>query len=184
MTRLLALSGSLRRDSLNTRLAHALASLAPEGTEVEVRTLHGVPLYDGDLEAEHGLPDAVRALRRAMFAADGVLLVSPEYNNSLPGVAKNAIDWLSRPDREDRQSPFQDRAFALAGASPGAFGTILGQSAWLPVLRLLGARIWTGGRLLLPQAGAAFDAEGRLGEAELRQRAAEFVAGFSRFSRS
>ena len=82
------------------------------------------------------------------MAADGVLLVTPEYNNSIPGVFKNAIDWLSRAGR-GRRRVFGGRRFALIGASPGAFGTTLSQSAWLPVLRTLGAQLWFGGRLMV-----------------------------------
>lgn len=181
MIRLLGISGSLRRGSYNTALLRAAAGLVDDGAALEVATLHGIPLYDGDLEAAQGLPEAVRALREKIAAADGVLLATPEYNNGIPGVFKNAIDWLSRPPKEI-PAVFGDRAFGLIGASPGGFGTILSQNAWLPVLRTLGTRPWTGGRLMVPRAAAAFDAEGRLTDDAVRERLRGYVAGFAAFA--
>ena len=109
--------------------------------------------------------------------ADGVLLVTPEYNNGIPGVFKNGIDWLSRP-ANDIARVFGGKPVAIVGASPGGFGTILAQDAWLPVLRTLGTRPWFEGRLLASRAGSLFDAEGRLTDEATRQRLREFVAGF------
>ena len=97
MTTILGLSGSLRRASYNTALLRAAREVAPDGVELEIGSIAGIPLYDGDVESEHGLPAAVAELKEKIVAADGLLLVTPEYNNSLPGVFKNAIDWLSRP---------------------------------------------------------------------------------------
>ena len=94
-------------------------------------------------------------------AAGGVLLVTPEYNNSVPGVLKNATDWLSRPSGDIR-NVFEGKPVAVTGVSPGGFGTVLGQSAWLPVLRTLRARHWTGGRLMVSHARDAFDEAGNL----------------------
>src|SRR5690606_37683764 len=96
MTRLLGISGSLRGGSFNTALLRAAGEGAGDGVELETATLHGIPLYDGDLEASSGEPETVAALKRKLLASDGVLLVTPEYNNGIPGVFKNAIDWLSR----------------------------------------------------------------------------------------
>ena len=90
MTRILALSGSLRAGSFNTALARATRRQAPDDIDVEVATLHGIPLYDGDLEAASGIPEAVQALRAKIVEHDGLLLVTPEYNNGIPGVFKNA----------------------------------------------------------------------------------------------
>ena len=95
--KLVGISGSLRKGSYNTALLRAAAGLTPEGVTLDVVTLEGVPLYDGDLESSEGLPPAVTALKEAIVAADGVLLVTPEYNSGIPGVFKNAIDWTSRP---------------------------------------------------------------------------------------
>ena len=97
MTHILALSGSLRKASYNSGLVRAAEGLNLEGVTVTGMTLHGIPLYDGDVEAAEGIPAAVTALKDAIRAADGVLLVTPEYNNGIPGVFKNAVDWTSRP---------------------------------------------------------------------------------------
>jgi NAD(P)H-dependent FMN reductase len=139
VTRLLGISGSLRKGSFNTALLRAAQSRLPPGVTLDVATLQGIPLYDADREAGEGLPAEVTALKDRIVASDGVLLATPEYNNGIPGVFKNAIDWLSRPPG-DAARVFRDRPFAVIGASPGGFGTILSQAAWLPVLRTLGAR--------------------------------------------
>lgn len=177
MTRIVAIAGSLRRHSFNLGLLRAAAELMPDGATLDVRTLAGIPLYNADDEAAEGLPPAVVALKEAVAAADGLLLGSPEYNNGIPGVFKNGIDWLSRP-ANDIARVFGGKPVAIVGASPGGFGTILAQDAWLPVLRTLGTRPWFEGRLLASRAGSLFDAEGRLTDEATRQRLREFVAGF------
>ncbi len=139
-----------------------------------------MPLYDGDVEKAEGLPQAVVALKTAVIEADGLLLVTPEYNNGIPGVFKNAIDWMSRP-ASDIAAVFGGKPVALIGASPGGFGTILAQNAWLPVLRTLGCELWTGGRMMVSRAGAAFDAEGRLTDEAVRGQLAKYLAGFAGF---
>ncbi len=160
MVNLLGISGSLRAGSFNTALLRAAARDLPEGVSLELATLHGIPLYDGDAEAATGLPPAVEALKQKVRAADGVLLATPEYNNGIPGVFKNAVDWLSRPASEI-PAVFGGRAFAVVGASPGGFGTVLAQDAWWPVLHTLRTRVWFGGRLMVSRAGGVFDAGGR-----------------------
>ncbi|MGV8953196.1 MAG: NADPH-dependent FMN reductase, partial [Cypionkella sp.] len=132
MPQILGLSGSLRHGSFNTALLRAATSLAPAGSTIAAHTLHGVPLYDGDLEAAEGVPPAVATLKAALEACDGLLLVTPEYNNGIPGVFKNAIDWMSRPP--GGTDLFKGKPVAVIGASPGNFGTILAQNHWLPVL--------------------------------------------------
>src|SRR6266849_423268 len=131
MPRILGISGSLRRGSYNTALLNAAAALVEAGTELEVASIRGIPLYDGDVEASQGVPQAVQDLKARVIACDGLLLVTPEYNNGIPGVFKNAIDWMSRPS-DDVGKVFGDRPVAVIGASPGNFGTVLAQSAWLP----------------------------------------------------
>ena len=177
MARILGISGSLRAGSLNTALLRAARELAVPGVELELATLHGIPLYDGDLEQREGLPAAVLALKAKVLECDGLLLATPEYNNGIPGVFKNAIDWLSRP-AADIPRVFGGRPVAVMGASPGGFGTILAQDAWLPVLRTLGVRFWSGGRLLVSRAGQAFDADGHLTDERARQQLAQFLAGY------
>lgn len=178
MTRILALSGSLRRGSLNTALARATPDLAPPGVQVEVATLHGIPLYDGDVEAAEGIPPAVLALRDRIVAADGLLLVSPEYNRSVPGVMKNAIDWLSRGDMA---AIFAGRPVAVIGATPGPWGTLSAQTAWLPILKALGTLTYAGQSLLLARAGSAFDAQGQLTDTRAQELLQKLLAGFADF---
>ena len=181
MIRILGISGSLRKGSFNTALLRAARSVAGDGIEVTIATLHGIPLYDGDAEISGGIPAAVTALREQIIASDGVLLATPEYNNSIPGVFKNAIDWLSRPPSEAPRT-FSNRAFALVGATPGGFGTILAQDAWLPVLRTLGTRQWNGAKMLVSRAGEAFDASGKLTSEAVAKQLGDYVKNFAAFA--
>ena len=139
MPTIIGISGALRRGSFNTALLRGAVDLAPAGLAIDVASIREIPLYDGDLEAEHGIPEPVRALKDRIAAADGLLLVTPEYNNSIPGVFKNAIDWLSRP-ADDIPRVFGDKPVGLMGATPGRGGTTLAHAAWLPVLRTLGTQ--------------------------------------------
>jgi NAD(P)H-dependent FMN reductase len=180
MATILGLSGSLRAGSLNSALLRAAAGEMPAGTTLEVGTIKGIPLYDGDVEAEKGLPDAVVKLKERVLAADGLLLVTPEYNSGIPGVFKNTIDWLSRPPA-DIARVFGDRCVGVIGASPSRFGTLLSQTAWLPVLKKLGAAAYFGGSLQVSQAGDAFDAKGALVDDRVREQLKKFLAGFSEF---
>ncbi len=181
MTRILGISGSLRKGSFNTSLLRAAQSVAGDGIEVDIATLHGIPLYDGDMEASEGIPAAVTALREKIIASDGVLLATPEYNNGVPGVFKNAIDWLSRPPSEVPRT-FGNRAFALMGASPGGFGTILSQNAWLPILRTLGTRQWNGAKMLVSKAGDAFDGSGKLTSEAMAKQLGDYVRNLAAFA--
>ena len=180
MTTILGLSGSLRRDSYNSALLRAAATSMPAGATLAIGSIREIPLYDGDVEAASGVPASVTRLKDAIAAADGLLLATPEYNNSMPGVFKNAIDWTSRP-ASDIPRVFGGRPVALIGASPGGFGTILSQNAWLPVLRTLGTAHWTEGRLLVSRAGSAFGPDGELIDAKVRDALAAYLAGFVAF---
>ena len=182
MTTLVGLSGSLRRGSFNTALLRAAATLMPADATLELKTLHGIPLYDADLETREGIPASVVALKESIVSAQGVLLATPEYNNGIPGVFKNGIDWLSRP-AADIQRVFGNKPFALIGASPGGFGTVLSQAAWLPVLRTLGTRPWFGSRLLVSRAQQVFDAQGALQDLQVREQLEQFLRGFVTFVR-
>ncbi len=177
MTRILGLSGSLRAASYNTALLRAAAGMVPPDATLEIATLHDIPLYDGDAEAREGIPTAVQALKERIVACDGLLLATPEYNNGMPGVLKNGIDWLSRPSA-DIARVFRGRPVAVLGASPGGFGTILAQNAWWPVLRTLGVRPWFGGRLMVSRAGTVFDEAGELVDERIRAQLQQFVGGF------
>jgi len=173
---ILGLSGSLRRASFNTGLLRAAADLAPEGVQIQIGSIREVPLYDGDLETASGLPEPVRVLQSQLAAADALLLVTPEYNNGVPGVFKNAIDWMSRGDG---LAMFVGKPVAVIGASPGGFGTILSQSLWLPVLRTLKAALWTEGRLMVSRARSVFDDQGNLTDDKTRTQLRDFLRGFA-----
>jgi NAD(P)H-dependent FMN reductase len=180
MTKIVGISGSLRKGSFNSALLRAAIELQPPNLTIEIGSIEGIPLYNGDDEERSGIPPAVAALKEQIVAADGLLLVTPEYNNSIPGVFKNAIDWLSRPPA-DAPRIFRQRPLAVIGASPGAFGTILSQSAWSPVLRTLGTRPWFGSILYVSSAGKAFDASGKLIDQATRDRLQKFLVGFAEF---
>ena len=180
MVKILGISGSLRAQSFNTALLRAAQAAVGEGVRIEAVTLHGIPLYDGDLEQRDGTPLAVREMKQRMLDSDGVLMVTPEYNNGVPGVFKNAVDWLSRKTA-DMPPVFADRPVAVIGASPGGFGTIMAQNHWLPVLRTLGARHWSGGRLMVSRAQAVFGPDGALQDDAIRKQLAEFMRGFALF---
>jgi chromate reductase, NAD(P)H dehydrogenase (quinone) len=182
MTKIIGIAGSLRAGSYNASLLRAATALMPDDSVLEVGTIRGIPLYDGDVEAAEGVPPAVATLRDQIANADGVLIVSPEYNNSMPGVLKNAIDWLSRQSANADQT-FGDRPFAVIGASPGGFGTILAQNAWLPVLRTLGTRQWFGGRLMVSRAGSVFNEAGDLIDDKVKAQLKQFMQGFVTFTR-
>ncbi len=178
MKTIVGISGSLRKGSFNTAVLREMARSVPDGFKIEERSIAGIPLYNGDDEAASGVPGAVENLKEAIAAADGLLIVSPEYNNSIPGVLKNAIDWLSRPPA-DIPRVFGGKPVAVAGASPGGFGTILAQAAWLPVLRTLGTKPWFGGRLLVSHAGKAIGEDGKIVDQAIRDAIRKFIEGFA-----
>ena len=180
MATIIGLSGSLRRASFNTMLLRAAAELAPAGTTIEVASIEGIPFYDADIEAADGIPPLVQQLKHAITAADGLLIVTPEYNNAMPGVLKNAIDWLSRPPA-DIATVFRGRPAAIMGATPGPGATRLAQASWLPVLRTLGTLPWFADRMMVAGAGKVFDADGRLLDETIRTQLRTFVSGFADF---
>jgi chromate reductase len=179
MATILGLSGSLRAGSLNSSLLRAAALAMPKDAALDIGSIKGIPLYDGDVEAQ-GMPQAVTALKERIVATDGLLIVTPEYNNSLPGEFKNAIDWLTRPPA-DIARVFGKRPVAVMGASPGGFGTLLSQTAWLPVLKTLGTAAYFGGRLQVSRATDVFDANGELVDERIREQLKKFLAGFCEF---
>ena len=121
------------------------------------------------------MPPAVEGLKNRIARADGLLIVTPEYNNSVPGVLKNAIDWLSRPG-DDIARVFRGRPVAIVG------GTGLSQAAWLPVVRLLGMRPWFERAVLISDAGKVFDSDGHLIDTATQRRVRAFVEGFAAFA--
>ena len=156
--RILAISGSLRAGSYNTALARAARGVAPTGVEVELYNgLGALPPFDADTDGAEE-PAAVHELRRQIRSADAVLFVTPEYNGSIPGVLKNAVDWASRPHRD---AALSNKTVAVAGATPGQYGAMSAQQDLRRVLGIAGARVIDGG-LPVPRAHEVFDAEGRL----------------------
>src|ERR1041384_2127957 len=146
MTTILAIAGSVRAKSYNAMLLRAAVAAAPQGATVEVGSIAGIPLYNGDDEAASGVPASVTALKDRIAAADGAPLVTPEYNTSIPGVFKTAIAWTSRP-AADIARVYGGKPVGVIGATPGGGATNLAQAAWLPVLRTLGTLPFFGARL-------------------------------------
>jgi chromate reductase, NAD(P)H dehydrogenase (quinone) len=157
--RILGICGSLRRESYNRLALGTAREQAPDGVVLETfDRLRDIPPYDDDLRAAAGFPAAVGALREAIRAADALLFVSPEYNYSVPGQLKNAIDWASRaPDQ-----PFQDKPVAIMGASPGVVGTARMQHHLRQCLVFLDARVLSRPEVMIGQVAGKFDASGRL----------------------
>src|SRR4051794_25302159 len=170
--RVLGISGSLRRDSYNSGLLRAAAELLPSGVELEVFDgLKGIPPYDADDDVSPA-PAPVAALREAIASADAVLIATPEYNASIPGVLKNALDWASRPHATN---PLRGKPAAVVGASTGMFGAVWAQADTRKVLSTIGARV-VDRELPVAEADERFDAGGRLEDPELRELYAEVLS--------
>jgi len=179
--RVLCLAGSLRRDSWNRRLLHAAVARAPSTLALTVYAgLAAVPLFDEDLERHDPAgPVGVQALRAAMVAADGLIVATPEYNHSLPGVLKNALDWLSR------ESPLGevlvDKPTAVLGASAGPWGTRLAQAGLRQVLHTCGALVMPSPTLFMANAATRFDERGRLTDDASIQALQRFMQAFGQW---
>jgi len=161
--RILAVSGSLREASFNTSLLRAAVEAAPEGVELELwEGLGELPLYDEDLDVAD-VPESVRRLREDWAAADAILFATPEYNGSIPGGLKNAVDWASRPRLE---GALRNKPVAVVGASTGQFGALWAQQDLKRILGIAGARV-VGTEIPVARAHERFDNEGRLLEGEI-----------------
>lgn len=172
--RILGISGSLRRDSHNTTLLRAAAELLPSGTELVLyEGLADLPPFNEDEETP--LPAAVAALRAAMDGADGILFATPEYNSSIPGVLKNAVDWASRKDPATGETALRNVPVAVVGASTGMFGAVWAQAELRRVLSATGARV-VDRELPVVHAHEAFGADGMPVDADLRAQLAAHVA--------
>ena len=163
--RILGISGSARRGSHNTKLLRAAANALPSGAAlVEWDGLTGLPIYDEDLEADR--PQVVAELVAAIEAADAVLIATPEYNSSVPGGLKNALDWASRPLKDN---PLRNKPALVIGASTGLFGAIWAQAEVRKVLQSTGARVLDS-ELGVGMADSAFGEDGGLADRELADR--------------
>ena len=178
--RVLGISGSLRRDSHNTTLLrHAGELFGAEGAEFEIYDgLRELPPYDEDDDVENG-PEAVAQLRAAVAEADAVFFVTPEYNSSIPGALKNAIDWLSRPRAT---SVMNNKPVAVIGASTGMFGAVWAQAELRKVLGATGARV-VPGEVALGHAHTRFDDDGRLNDPNLDEQVHEVVRNLTAVAR-
>lgn len=179
MKKIIGISGSLRVGSFNTFILSQFAKNAPPGVSIEQENIRGIPLYDFDVE-QRGTPEEVIALKEKIIAADGLLIVTPEYNNSMPGVLKNAVDWLSRPST-GLPRVLAGKPVALCGATPGKGGTRLSQTAWLPVFRTLGARVYFGKQLNIDLVNQKIDLEVQSLESDLQKSLKGFLQGFVTF---
>ena len=169
--RVLAVSGSLRRHSYNTQLLRLAEELAPAGVEIELYDgLRAVPPYDADDDGQV-VAAPVRQLRERIAAADAVLFATPEYNSSIPGQLKNALDWASRPFKTN---PLRNKPVAVVGATTGAYGAVWAQAELRKVLGAIGARV-VPGEVALAHAHERFDEEGELLDAEIRAGLAEVL---------
>jgi chromate reductase len=155
--RFLGISGSLRAASFNTATLRAAGELAPEGVTIELAGIGDIPLYDDDARAA-GMPQSVVALQAAIAAADAVIIATPEYNYSIPGVLKNAIDWISRTDPQ----PFRNKPVGIIGASAGAIGTARAQYDLRKVFVFLDAHVLNRPEIMIGAAHTRFDVTGRL----------------------
>jgi chromate reductase len=176
---ILGVAGSLRRGSYNRALLRAAAELAPDGMRIEIFDLAEVPLYNGDVEAE-GDPEAVARFKRAIAAADGVLMATPEYNHGVPGVMKNAVDWASRPPGS---APLGGKPVGIIGASPGMTGSARGQSQLRQAFEFTASYCMPQPELLVARAHEKFDREGNLADAETGRYLVRYLTAFAAWAR-
>jgi chromate reductase, NAD(P)H dehydrogenase (quinone) len=154
----LGIAGSLRQGSYNRALLRAAQELAPDDMRLDVFELHGVPFFDADVEKQ-GDPESVSALKRQIREADALLIATPEYQHSIPGVLKNALDWASRPPKDP---PLARKPVAIMGASTGLFGTARAQADLRKVLVYNDALVLSRPEVMVPKAADAFDDDRRL----------------------
>ena len=166
----LGISGSLRQASYNTMALRAAQKLAPEGMRIEIADISTIPLYNDDVRAA-GYPDSVAQLKERVRAADAVLLVTPEYNFSIPGVLKNTLDWLSRPPAP----PFDGKPVAIMGASPGTVGTARVQYHLRQVLVFMNTFTVNKPEVFINLAASKFSPEGELTDAPTAQVITELL---------
>jgi chromate reductase, NAD(P)H dehydrogenase (quinone) len=170
---IIAISGSLRAHSVNTGLLRCLAQAAPSAVTFGIATLHGIPFYDGDFEAQSGKPETVQALDAMIKAADGVIIATPEYNFSYPGVLKNATDWLSRGG-----SPFKWKRTGVVGAADGPLGSARAQYQLRQNLQGLEAIVMPKPEIFVGNASTKFNPQGDVIDEDTQKRAKAWLEAF------
>ncbi len=172
--KILGISGSLRKDSLNTKLLKCAGKVLSENAEFDIVDISGVPIYNGDVEAL-GASQAVKDLEEKIQNADAVLIVTPEYNYSIPGVLKNTIDWLSR------SKVLNHKIIAIMGASPGMLGTVRAQLHLREMLLFMRAKIFSEKEFYFSRADARIDESGELKDENDKKFLKDFMDGFVKF---
>lgn len=173
MTKIAVLVGSLRAKSFNKSLANSLAKLAPEGVEFEYIDVN-LPLFNQDMESDY--PVEARRAKDVVEAADGVLFVTPEYNRSIPGVLKNAIDWISRPWGENS---FNGKPVGIVGASGGPVGTAVAQSDLRHIVSFLNTKLMGQPEIYMAHSGELFDDAGELVDEHWQGNATKYMKAFT-----
>jgi chromate reductase len=174
----LGFAGSLRQDSYNRAALRAAIELAPAGMTIETFDLAPIQPYNEDVK-QQGFPPPEHAFREKIRAADAVLIVTPEYNRGISGVLKNAIDWASRPPDQ----PFNGKPAAIFGASPGMIGTAVAQFELRRYLGVLNALVLNTPSVMIGQAGAKFDEQGRLTDQPTREIIAQMLVALAEWTR-
>jgi chromate reductase, NAD(P)H dehydrogenase (quinone) len=175
--KILGISGSLRKGSFNTSALRAAQELAPPGMEIQPFDLAPIPLYNEDVR-ERGFPASVESFRAQIKAADALLIVTPEYNYSIPGVLKNAIDWASRPPEQ----PFDGKPIAILGASPSMLGTARAQYHLRQVFVYLNGLILNRPEVMIANAPQKFDAQGKLTDEKTREHIRGLLGGLQQWA--
>jgi chromate reductase, NAD(P)H dehydrogenase (quinone) len=171
--KILGISGALRKASTNTGMLRHLKEIMPANVEFEIATLHGIPLYDGDDEAANGKPKAAVELGERIKAAEAVIISTPEYNRSIPGVLKNATDWMSRGG-----SPFHNKPLGIVGAGDGMLGTGASQLALRQNMLGLNGTVMQKPEVYVAHNSKKFDAEGNLTDEEAKRHLATWLKAF------
>ncbi len=174
----LGISGSLRRQSLNTAALRACAKLLPPGVTLDLADISAIPLYNEEIR-EQGLPAPVQALREQIRTADAIIIATPEYNYSMPGVLKNAIDWASRPPSQ----PFDGKPIALISASPGGFCGARAQYHLRQVFIYLNGLILNRPEAMISAAHTKFDAQGALTDSAAADQLSALLAALCDWTR-
>lgn len=172
--KIIGISGSLRKASYNSALLRTLVSLHPPGMEIEIVRLNGIPVYDGDDEKATGKPPAILEIDRKIRASDGVIIVTPEYNFSIPGGLKNALDWISRGS-----SPLKWKRLGIMGASDGPIGTARSQYHLRQTLQAHEAIVMPRPEIFVGNASKKFDENGKLTDEDTAQRLQKWLAAFA-----